>query len=99
MLSRVLDRVPRALASNTHIVFLIVLGLWLIIVPLIPGTEKIRPSEFAELIGGNWTNVSSALGACIAAGASLKAHSVAKQHRNIAERTHEMISEIHNRGN
>lgn len=83
-----LDRVPEYLASKVHIIFLIALGLWLIVVPLIPGTEAIRPSEFAELIGGNWTNVSSALGACIAAGASLKAHSVVK-------RTHEHITEIH----
>lgn len=91
-----LDKVPEYLASRTHIIFLIALGVWLIVIPLIPGTEAIRPSQFAELVGGNWTNVSSALGACIAAGASLKAHSVAKQHRAIAERTHMRVAEIHN---
>jgi hypothetical protein len=82
------------LAHKAHILFLVSLGLWLIVVPLIPGTEAVRPSEFAELIGGNWTNVSSALGACIAAGASLKAHSEAKKHRALAERMHELLTEL-----
>jgi hypothetical protein len=95
LLTRILDRVPNALAHRIHILFLVALGIWLIVIPLIPGTEVIRPSEFAELIGGNWTNVSSALGACIAAGASLKAHSVVKEHKELAQRTHTLISELH----
>lgn len=89
-----LARIPAALASSVHILFLGSLGLWLIVVPLIPGTEVVRPSEFAELIGGNWTNVSSALGACIAAGASLKAHNEVKRHSALAERTHELLNEL-----
>jgi hypothetical protein len=88
-----LNAVPRALASRGHILFLIILGVWLIVTPLVPGTEAIRPSNAAELIGGNWTNVSSALGACIAAGASLKAHSEAKRHRHLAERIHALLTE------
>jgi hypothetical protein len=92
-LEKCLSNVPRALASRGHILFLIALGAWLIVVPLVPGTEAIRPSEFAELIGGNWTNVSSALGACIAAGASLQAHSEAKRHRHLAERIHALLTE------
>ncbi|WP_280725127.1 hypothetical protein [Kitasatospora sp. MAA4] len=94
-LDRALDAVPRLLAHRIHILFLGVLGLWLIAVPLLPGTGAIRPSATAELIGGNWTNVSSAIGACIAAGAGLAAHHEARRHRRIAEAAHALVAELH----
>jgi hypothetical protein len=97
VLTRILDSVPAALAHRAHILFLVSLGLWLIVVPLVPGTEVVRPSEFAELIGGNWTNVSSALGACIAAGASLKAHSVVREHKASLDDLHDKINELKER--
>jgi hypothetical protein len=94
-LDRALDAVPRLLAHKIHIGFLAVLGIWLIAVPLIPGTEAFRPSATAELIGGNWTNVSSAIGACIAAGAGLAVHRAVQHHRRAAETMHRLVADLH----
>ncbi|MDH6108855.1 hypothetical protein P3T36_002986 [Kitasatospora sp. MAP12-15] len=71
------------------------LGVWLIAVPLIPGTGSFRPSAFSELIGGNWTNIASAIGACIAAGAATAAHGEARKNRHMAERIHHLLTELH----
>ncbi|MFD9823210.1 hypothetical protein [Streptomyces violascens] len=65
---RTLALLPRALASKTHVIFLIALGIYLIVLPL---THILTPSATAELIGGNYTNVTSDVGACIAAGGTL----------------------------
>ncbi|MFD7015686.1 hypothetical protein [Streptomyces sp. NPDC059928] len=56
---------PRALASKARAVFLIALGTYLIALPL---AHIHTPSATAEPIGGNYTNVTSDVGACIAAG-------------------------------
>jgi predicted phage tail protein len=64
---RILQYVPRALSSHLHIVFLIGLGLYLVVLPIL----GIKVSSFAELVGGNYTNITSDLGACIAAGGTL----------------------------
>ena len=99
---RAMDAIPRLLSSKAHIVFLGLLGLWLIVVPLLPGTKSFRPSATAELIGGNWTNVSSAIGACIAAGAGLAIHHKVRalhhemrQDRIKAEQSHLLIEQLH----
>jgi hypothetical protein len=88
-LDRALARVPAALAHKSHILFLIGLGTWLVLVPVIPGTDAIRPSAFAELIGGNWTNIASALGASIAAGAALATERHARHNRKNIQRIHD----------
>jgi predicted phage tail protein len=66
-LDRILQYVPRALSSHFHIVFLIGLGVYLIVLPIL----GVKVSSFAELVGGNYTNITSDLGACIAAGGTL----------------------------
>lgn len=63
-LDKTLGLVPRALSSHAHIVFLALLGVYLVILPLF----GVDVSAKSELIGGNYTNVTSDLGACIAAG-------------------------------
>jgi hypothetical protein len=68
--------VPRALASHAHIVFLIGLGVYLIALPIF----GVKVSSFAELVGGNYTNITSDLGACIAAGGTL--HLVSRNHQD-----------------
>jgi len=78
-LDRVLALVPRALSSHVHIIFLGALGLFLVFLPLV----GVHVSANAELIGGNYTNVTSDLGACIAAG--LTVHLVRREHRRAAE--------------
>ncbi|KOU38042.1 hypothetical protein [Streptomyces sp. WM6378] len=58
----------RVLAGKAHGVFLTALGICLIVLPL---AHILTPSGTVELIGGNCTNVTSGVGACIAAGGTL----------------------------
>jgi hypothetical protein len=78
-LDKVLALVPRALSSHVHIIFLACLGVFLVLLPLF----GVNVSARAELIGGNYTNVTSDLGACIAAG--LTVHLVRRDRRRSAE--------------
>jgi hypothetical protein len=85
---RILAVVPRALSSHAHIIFLGVLGVYLVLLPLV----GVNVSAKSELIGGNYTNVTSDLGACIAAG--LTVHLV-KRERKRAQRYEELIHALH----
>ncbi len=78
-LDRILGVVPRALSSHAHILFLGALGVFLVVLPLV----GVNVSAKAELIGGNYTNVTSDLGACIAAG--LTVHLVKRDRRRARE--------------
>jgi len=81
-LDRVLGCVPRFLSSHVHVIWLIGLGVYLIVLPL----AGVKVSASAELIGGNYTNVTSDIGACIAAGGTLTALKHArKSHRIMAD--------------
>jgi predicted phage tail protein len=71
---RALNAVPRLLSSKVHVLFLFALGVFLVLLPLI----GVRVSAQAELIGGNYTHVTSDLGACIAAGGTVH---LVKRHR------------------
>lgn len=73
VLERRLALVPRFLSSHPHIVFLICLGFYLIVLPLF----GFKVSTSAELIGGNYTNVTSDIGACVAAGMAVR---ISRQH-------------------
>ncbi len=64
----ILSLVPRALASRVHIVFLFCLMGYLVILPVL---DIYTPGPQAMLIGGNWTNITGDLGACIAAGGTI----------------------------
>lgn len=66
-LDKYLGVVPRFLASHLHVIWLLGLGIYLIVLPLC----GVDVSSKAELIGGNYTNVTSDIGACIAAGGTL----------------------------
>jgi len=66
-LEKILGVVPRILASHAHVIWLLGLGVYLIVLPLC----GVAVSAKAELIGGNYTNVTSDIGACIAAGGTL----------------------------
>ncbi len=78
-LDKILGLVPRGLSSHTHIIFLGALGIYLVLLPLL----GVNVSSKAELIGGNYTNVTSDLGACIAAG--LTVHLVKRDRRRSRE--------------
>jgi len=90
-LDRVLQYVPRMLSSKPHIMLLMLLGVYLILLPLF----GIAVSAKSELIGGNYTNVTSDIGACIAAGGTL--HLIRqnrKRQRLDAERLR-LLTEVH----
>jgi len=71
---RALNAVPRILASKAHVILLFALGVYLVVFPLV----GLAVSAKSELIGGNYTNVTSDLGACIAAGGTVH---LVKRHR------------------
>jgi hypothetical protein len=87
-LDEVLAFVPRALSSHVHIIFLACLGVFLVLLPLF----GVNVSARAELIGGNYTNVTSDLGACIAAG--LTVHLVRRDRKRGVELT-ELLHDRH----
>ncbi|HEX3612354.1 MAG TPA: hypothetical protein VHU88_11775 [Sporichthyaceae bacterium] len=78
-MGRLMAAVPRALSSHAHIIFLALLGIYLVVLPLF----GVDVSAKAELIGGNYTNVTSDLGACIAAGMTV--HLVKRDRTRSAE--------------
>jgi len=89
-LDKILGFVPRGLSSHVHIIFLAVLGIFLVLLPLF----GVNVSAKAELIGGNYTNVTSDLGACIAAG--LTVHLVRRE-RHRREELERWFHEVHRR--
>lgn len=80
-----LDAVPRTLASKGHIILLLGMLLWLI--PLGLAFPGIAPDRL-QLIAGNYCNVTSDLGACIAAGGTLANLVKSKQ-------THQLLTDVH----
>jgi len=97
-LDRALQYVPRALSSKVHVLLLIALGLYLVVLPLL----GINVSAHAELIGGNYTNVTSDVGACIAAGGTLhivrqnrKRMRLEEERLRLARETHRLLHYVH----
>jgi hypothetical protein len=97
-LDRVLQWVPRVLSSKPHVIVLVGLGIYLIVLPIV----GVKVSANAELIGGNYTNVTSDIGACIAAGGTL--HLVAQSRRRrkieeerlvLARQTHRLLHHVY----
>jgi hypothetical protein len=95
---RVLQWVPRVLSSKPHVVALIALGIYLIVLPLL----GVMVSAKAELIGGNYTNVTSDIAASIAAGGTLHLVSQSRRRRRVdeerlrlARETHELLHQVY----
>lgn len=87
-LDRALADVPKVLSSHAHIIFLGALGIYLVLLRLV----GVNVSSKAELIGGNYTNVTSDLGACIAAG--LTVH-IVKRERTRSQEIEEKFQKLH----
>jgi hypothetical protein len=90
-LDRVLQWVPRLLSSKPHVILLLGLGVYLIVLPIV----GVRVSANAELVGGNYTNVTSDIGACIAAGGTLHLVSQGRQRRRIEEQRLRLAQQTH----
>jgi Na+/H+ antiporter NhaC len=91
-----LKAVPRLLASAPAIVFLLLLFVYLVVIGLIGlFVPALEPSATIQLVLGNYTNVTSALGASIAAGAGLTAVHELRTHRRKAHIFHEQMRAFH----
>jgi hypothetical protein len=97
-LDQILQWIPRILSSKPHIIALMGLGTYLILLPLLGVTV----SANAELIGGNYTNVTSDIGACIAAGGTLhlinqsrKRRKAEEERLRLAQETHRLLHHIY----
>ncbi len=97
-LDRVLQYIPRVLASKAHVVLLMGLGVFLVLLPLV----GVAVSAKAELIGGNYTNVTSDVGACIAAGGTLhlirqqrRRHRLEAERLRLTEEMHRLLHHVH----
>jgi hypothetical protein len=97
-LDRVLQWVPRILASKPHVIALMALGVYLILLPLL----GVIVSAKAELIGGNYTNVTSDIAASIAAGGTLhlvnqsrKRRKVDEERLRLARETHQLLHQVY----
>ena len=95
---RVLKWVPRILASKPHVIALIGLGVYLILLPLF----GVMVSARAELIGGNYTNVTSDIAASIAAGGTLHLVNQGRRRRQmdderlrLARETHQLLHQVY----
>jgi hypothetical protein len=89
--NRALQWVPRILSSKPHIVSLMALGIYLIVLPLF----GIAVSAKSELIGGNYTNVTSDIGACIAAGGTLHLVSQGRRRQKVDAERLTLLKEVH----
>lgn len=96
---QILQWIPRILSSKPHVIVLVGLGIYLIMLPLL----GVAVSARAELIGGNYTNVTSDIGACIAAGGTLHLVSQSRRRRKIEEerlllarQTHRLLHHVYN---
>ena len=97
-LDRILQWVPRLLSSKPHVILLIGLGVYLIVLPIL----GVKVSANAELVGGNYTNVTSDIGACIAAGGTLHLVRQGRQRRRmeeerlrLAQQTHRLLHHVY----
>jgi hypothetical protein len=90
-IDRVLQWVPRILSSKPHIVVLMLLGVYLIVLPLV----GVAVSAKSELIGGNYTNVTSDIGACIAAGGTLTLVNQSRKRAKVDEERLRLLTEVH----
>ena len=97
-IDRALGYVPRVLSSKAHIFFLLGLGMYLVVLPFL----GVVVSAKAELIGGNYTNVTSDIGACIAARGTLhlirqtrRRHRLEEERLQLTKQMHRLLFHVH----
>jgi hypothetical protein len=97
--ARFLAAIPRWSASRWHIWLMV--GLWVLLVPVTLIWPHLLPLSW-QLALGNHTNVISATGASIAAGAGVATHHETRRRRQVEEHrhaatlaTHQLITELH----
>lgn len=98
-LSAALEKLPALLSSRVSILIYLFLFFYLVIFALlcavVPALAGAAPSSTLQLILGNYTNVLSALGASIAAGAGVAAHQSMKAMHARHDALQETIATLH----
>ena len=82
-----LEWIPRTLASIASRYIFVALFIYLVVLPI---TGIYTPTSKSMLVGGNYTNVTGALGACIASAVGLAIHRDLKR-RHFEQRVHEAL--------
>lgn len=97
--SSLLSRLPALLSSKVSIFIYLFLFAYLVIYALlctfVPALNGYAPSDATQLIMGNYTNVLSALGASIAAGAGSSVHSSLKKLHEKHDKMQDTINVLH----
>lgn len=88
---RALAAIPRFLSGHLHIIWLLGLGTYLIVLPLC----GVNVSPKAELIGGNYTNVTSDISACIAAGGTVHLVKQQRKRSQVTDATHRIMADLY----
>ncbi|GAC1374650.1 MAG: hypothetical protein NVSMB4_02300 [Acidimicrobiales bacterium] len=96
-MSKLMALIPRALSSGLHLAFLVFLLGYIVIYAgaetFLFGNAEAVPVN-TQLIAGNWTNVTSALGASIAAGMSVVGHQQRKNLRQQLADLHDKVDAL-----
>ena len=95
-MKKFLEKIPVVLSSNISIFIFLFLFLYLFIIGIaglfIPA---VAPSSSMQLVLGNYTNVTSALGAAISAGAATAAHASVKRLHVKNDKLQDSVKELH----
>lgn len=100
-LDQILGKIPAILSSRGSIFIYLFLFFYLVIFAIlclvVPLLNPLAPTSDAQLILGNYTNVLSALGASIAAGAGVASHNSMKEMHKKHDRLEKRIEELHSK--
>jgi cell division protein FtsB len=98
-MKKFLDKIPVWMASKTSIFIYLFLFFYLVIFAIlcvtVPGISHWTPSANSQLVLGNYTNVLSALGASIAAGAGVVIHTKVKDLHEKHDELHKKHEKLH----
>lgn len=98
-INKFISKIPEWLSSKVSIFIYFFLFCYLVIMAIIgfviPALSFLRPSQDAQLVLGNYTNVLSALGASIAAGSGVAIHKHIKEMHEGHKKMQETIDNLH----
>ncbi len=100
-LDKMLEVIPRAMASRLSVFIFLFLFFYLVIYTLlciiVPGLDSYAPDDNVQVVLGNYTNILSALGASIAAGSGVAIHSKVKDLHKRHDKLHDSITSLHSK--
>jgi len=95
-MKKLLDAIPKILSSTPAIFIFLFLFVYLVVFGIVGLFAKnLAPSSDMQLVLGNYTNVTSALGAAIAAGAATAVHSSVKKLHAKHDALKKSLDELH----